>query len=647
MFCLHKTTHKATITKVRFTEDPIPFKPEKNTKPVLSHGESNRRKAFHSNPVETNKNQKIECYPKSESDEKIIKKALEENDFLKKVMSEDNVQLIVQAMQLKTVKPNEVIIKQGDKGNAIYISSKGTFEVIVNGETKVTFTDQRVFGELALINDAKRLSTVKALSEGAIWCLDRKTYQLIVALNNSNKEEDLFQFLQTVDKLNSKGADTLRVVANLLREAFFEADSKIVREGDPGQLFYIIRAGSVTVSKVNEGIIGKLHKGDCFGELALQNEDIRQATVTAEAPGVDCLTLNRFDFQNYFGDIKITDISVQKLKSINEVQPEYMDLPLKDLTILGILGTGGFGRVELAQSKKKKQLVFALKRIAKFTIVLEEKQQHAYNEKYIQLNSVSPFIIRLYRTYKTKKYIYFLMEPCLGGDLFGLLHRQKKLRFTNEETRFIVACVMEALFYLHVRGIIFRDLKPENVLVASNGYFKLADFGCAKKLDIDGARTYTFIGTIEYSTPEVIKGKGHNRAVDYWALGILIYELLVGRSPFFNDGPDYNKTFEKILKGIAFVKFPEHFDGCARTLVQKFCKPNPWNRLGMSKDGIAKIRGDKWFSDFNWTDLAECRMYSPFVPTLKGPTDLSHFPRQQRSSRPEPPDELSGWDKDL
>lgn len=159
---------------------------------------------------------------------------------------------------------------------------------------------------------------------------------------------------------------------------------------------------------------------------------------------------------------------------------------------------------------------------------------------------------RLFNTFRDKKYLYFLMEPCLGGDVWTVLQKNK---FFDEKTaRFMTACVIESFEYLHTRNMIYRDLKPENLMLDNRGYVKLVDFGFAKRIN-PSHKTWTFAGTPEYVAPEIILNKGHDRAVDYWALGVFIHELLVGKPPF--RGTDHMKTYTLILRGIDSIQFPQ------------------------------------------------------------------------------------------
>lgn len=197
----------------------------------------------------------------------------------------------------------------------------------------------------------------------------------------------------------------------------------------PGNKFYIIRAGKVTVTKENEGVVRQYKKGDCFGELALLHEDSRQATVTAEAPGVECLTLTRKDFLNNFEELesweKVKPTYKPQVRNSSVLSITEFDLDINDLKIRATIGVGGFGRVELVQHVKDKNQVFARKYLKKIDIVMQHQEEHVYNEKKVQKSCKSPFIVKLYKTYKDDKYIYFLMEACLGKFFWFFLLFQK------------------------------------------------------------------------------------------------------------------------------------------------------------------------------------------------------------------------------
>nr|XP_023020015.1 cGMP-dependent protein kinase, isozyme 1-like [Leptinotarsa decemlineata] len=586
---------------------------------------------------------KLPVHKKDPEDERLIRTAIENNEFLNKIISEQRIIDVIAAMYIRKVSSKEILIKQGDKGSHMYVSAKGKYQTIIKGKVVNEFDNVRVFGELAILYNAKRLATIRAVTSGMVWVLDSNVYQQIVIRHNIREQDETMNFLMNNEYLKVVGKDALQVVANLLKSEFFPTGKEIVRQGDKGHKFYIIRAGTVTITKDKEGVVGVYRKGDCFGELALLEEDCRQATVTADAPGVECLTLTRKEFIDHLGEIKnFKYIRVTPKDSIKPAAAEHGELNLLDLKIRKTLGVGGFGRVELVQHIKDESLVFALKYLKKVDVVAQCQEEHVYNEKTIQMACNSPFIVRLYRTFKDQKYIYFLMESCLGGDLWSMLQKQKNRRFEEKDARFICACVLEAFDYLHSRGVIFRDLKPENLLIALNGYIKLTDFGFAKKLS-GQSKTFTFAGTPEYVAPEIVLNRGHNRAVDYWAYGAFIFEMLTGRTPFRTDDSSHMRTYNKILSGIDNISFPTYVNLKARHLIEKLCQPVPSERLGMSKGGIQDIKNHKWYLGFDWPAFVKLQMPSPFKPKLSSPIDTKYFDQFKRDNDT-PPDELSGWD---
>jgi len=264
------------------------------------------------------------------------------------------------------------------------------------------------------------------------------------------------------------------------------------------------------------------------------------------------------------------------------------------------------------------------------------------NEKHIMSETHCDFVVRLHKTFKDNKYLYMLMEVCLGGELWTVL-RDRNV-FDDTTARFYVGCVVEALQYLHSRGIVYRDLKPENLLLDEQGYVKLVDFGFAKKVG-HGRKTWTFCGTPEYVAPEIILNRGHDVSSDLWSLGILMFELLTGSPPF--SGSDPMKTYNLILKGIDAIDFPRKISRNAQTMIKKLCREYPVERLGYGINGIKEIKKNKWFEGFNWEDLKKRTLKAPIVPTVSGYTDTSNFDSYPAEESGEPPDDLTGWDAEF
>lgn len=204
----------------------------------------------------------------------------------------------------------------------------------------------------------------------------------------------------------------------------------------------------------------------------------------------------------------------------------------------------------------------------------------------------------------------------MGGELFTTYERLR-LYGSEKHARFYVACTVEALAHLHERRVTYRDLKPENLLLDERGYCKLTDMGLAK---VTNGLTYTLVGTPDYMAPEVINQTGHGRPVDWWMLGVLTFELLVGRAPF--EAESDNERYEAVKRGIEAIVFPPSCRGDAAELVRKLCRHAPESR----PKAIA-VREHAWFRDFNWQSLRALSMDAPYKPRVRGPTDLGNFRR--------------------
>jgi cGMP-dependent protein kinase len=381
-------------------------------------------------------------------------------------------------------------------------------------------------------------------------------------------------------------------------------------------------------------------------------EDTREFSVQVDdSNGLSCLVLDRQTYNQFFVDSPQSNLkrqestklyrraqTQQQLLEDDEDELDFNNTRLSEFEIIGTLGIGGFGRVELVRNSKDLH-TYALKVLKKQHIVQTKQQDHVLNERNIMFDSKSKFICRLYKTFKDKKYLYLLLEVCLGGELWSILKDRGCLE--EYDTKFYTACVMEAFSYLHSKGIVYRDLKPENLILDGKGYCKLVDFGFAKKVGL-GKKTWTFCGTPEYVAPEVILNKGHDIAADYWSLGILIFELLSGNPPF--SGSDPMSTYNIILKGIEAVDFPRKIPKVTATLIKRLCKENTVDRIGYQRGGIKDIQKHKWFEGFSWEDLRLGNLEAPFVPNLKDNKDLSNFDTYPDDNGSEPEDDLTGWD---
>ncbi|KAL4492097.1 hypothetical protein ABPG73_003045 [Tetrahymena malaccensis] len=297
---------------------------------------------------------------------------------------------------------------------------------------------------------------------------------------------------------------------------------------------------------------------------------------------------------------------------------------LNQFNIYTTLGTGSFGRVKLAKLKGNEKDVFALKMMKKIEIVKLKQVEHIKSEKKILSQIKHPFLVELKGTFQDEIYIYMLFEFVSGGEIFSRL--RKEGRFSNDISLFYITEIYLALQYLHSQNIVYRDLKPENLLIDKEGHVKIADFGFAKIMD--SARTYTLCGTPEYLAPEIIQGAktGYGKSVDWWALGVLIFEMLSGHPPFYDCDP--MGIYQKIVNSV--INFPEFFSLRAKDLIRKLLNPNIENRLGCQDDGYS-IKNHKWFKGVNWDKIYHKQIPSPWMPQLKSIDDVSYFEKYPES----------------
>ncbi|RDA83016.1 hypothetical protein CP532_4400 [Ophiocordyceps camponoti-leonardi (nom. inval.)] len=298
---------------------------------------------------------------------------------------------------------------------------------------------------------------------------------------------------------------------------------------------------------------------------------------------------------------------------------------LGDFDLLRTLGTGSFGRVHLVQSKHN-QRYYAVKVLKKAQVVKMKQVEHTNDERRMLSHVKHPFLITLWGTFQDCRNLYMVMDFVEGGELFSLL--RKSGRFPNPVAKFYAAEVTLALEYLHSKNIIYRDLKPENLLLDRHGHIKITDFGFAKLVP---DKTWTLCGTPDYLAPEVVSNRGYNKSVDWWSLGILIYEMLCGYTPFWDSGSPM-RIYENILKGK--VKYPAYVNADAQNLLEGLITADLTKRLGNLYAGPQDIKGHPWFAEVTWDRLARKDIDAPYMPPVKGGEgDSSQFDKY-----PEDPD---------
>ncbi|KAG5679043.1 hypothetical protein PVAND_008643 [Polypedilum vanderplanki] len=315
---------------------------------------------------------------------------------------------------------------------------------------------------------------------------------------------------------------------------------------------------------------------------------------------------------------------------------QSMVMSLDSFRLLSVLGRGHFGKVILSQYRNTGEY-FAIKALKKGDIIARDEIESLLSEKRIfeVANTMRhPFLVNLFACFQTEQHVCFVMEYAAGGDLMMHIHTDV---FSEPRAVFYASCVVLGLQYLHENKIIYRDLKLDNLLLDTEGYVKIADFGLCKEGMGFGDRTGTFCGTPEFLAPEVLTETSYTRSVDWWGLGVLIFEMLVGESPF--PGDDEEEVFDSIVNDE--VRYPRFLSLEAIAIMRRLLRKNPERRLGSSERDAEDVKRQAFFRGISWDDLLLRKVKPPFVPTIRSMEDVSNFDEEFTSEKPQltPPKE--------
>ena len=443
---------------------------------------------------------------------------------------------IVQFFKFRFYSKQTEILKPGDsKCNRIIIP--------INGELYDSDGDKVICSKNTMLFDKEIYNGDKTELKSSIYC---SSFCLIAKAKTSDIEKRYKCSLKELIERSLK-IEQLKNVAlfkNLTKEKFDLLAKKIktekipngqnvITQGEEGTRFYIIKKGLINIY-VNKKYIRTMNENEYLGERALFFKEPRSATATAKG---DC--------EVYYLDKEDFEAVIEKnLKDylIDRIYLQDDTITLDQLTYLITLGSGSYGNVSLVKSAKK-NYYYAIKNISNKQILYNQLSSNLELEKSILLQIDHPFIVKLVKTLKDEKFIYFLMDYIRGKELFDVIRDIGVL--TKSQTLFYGASIMLAVRYLHQRKFVYRDIKPENIMVLENGYIKIIDFGTAKAIE---DKTETTMGTPHYMAPEMIFGKGYSFEVDYWAIACCMYEFICGGVPFGEDSEDTIEIYNAIKK---------------------------------------------------------------------------------------------------
>eukprot|EP00804_Cyclotella_cryptica_P025507 CCRYP_012002-RA/>CCRYP_012002-RA protein AED:0.06 eAED:0.06 QI:1626/0.88/0.9/1/1/0.9/10/1012/1142 len=553
-------------------------------------------------------------------------KELKKDVSVRTPCSDEELNELVDVFDYKEASSGSIIIRQGDDGDAFYVMEQGVIDVAEEGVHKTTIESICSFGEIALLYGCPRSATLRARQFCKLWYISRTAFRAITSRFKRLRLETKIESLKKVningkslnEVLSESEIDTLALAT--ITESY-KAGHVIIREGDPGDIFYMIDSGKVDVIIKARGDkpVATLTSGQFFGEQALLSNDVRMASCIASTDVV-CHILMRNDFILLLGDLQsLMEANYKRRSSANERPTEEeesekpkLEIDINDLEILKVLGIGAFGRVQLAKLKKPVEGLknddgyFALKCISKQSLKESGLEGHVYNETNIMTSLDHPFINRFYCEMEDDKHIYFLLEALTGGELCKRLREEK--RFPEPWGQFYSASVLFAFCHMHAMKIAYRDLKPENLVMDSAGYVKVVDFGLAKV--VEGGKTWTLCGTPAYLAPEIVLNDGHDWGVDYWALGVFLFEMTSGKEPFRSKNP--MEVYKQIVSG--HVEIPSFFSATLADLIRKLLNISKSKRLGRTMGGGGAVMQHRWYSGFDWDAHLEKRLKAPLQP---------------------------------
>ncbi|CAG9328872.1 unnamed protein product [Blepharisma stoltei] len=291
---------------------------------------------------------------------------------------------------------------------------------------------------------------------------------------------------------------------------------------------------------------------------------------------------------------------------------------IEDFTLLSVIGKGSYGKVLLVRKNNTGEML-AMKMLRKDFIARRNQIEHTRTERSVLERVNHPYIVKLKYAFQSPKKLYFVLEYCPGGELF--FHLSRAQRFDEPRATFYAACMVLAIEHLHSLNIVYRDLKPENILIDAEGYAKITDFGLSKENIVDNTGAQSFCGTPEYLAPEILAKQGHGKAVDWWSLGALIFEMLTGLPPFYTR--DREKLFNSILH--EDINFPSYLSNNAKDLLQRLFVKDPSQRLGCGPNDSEPIKSHPFFESINWGALLRKEMRPPFLPNLSNEHGLNNF----------------------
>ncbi|KAG8467851.1 hypothetical protein KFE25_006903 [Diacronema lutheri] len=579
---------------------------------------------------------KVAPTPKTAEEIQRISVAVKTN-FLFSHLNDAQRQELYLAMKRVEVKPGDVVIRQGDPGDWFYVVDSGVFVVTQRqdeaGKEKevhiFTYKNEggvhHCFGELALMYSKPRAATVTADTAGVLWAMARSSFRRVLMKSSA---QTLTKVLRSVDILRSLSTAQLQRLQDILTEVQYADGADIISQGDTGKEFYIIVEGAVVCTRKEDlsdesevpSELMRLKQYQYFGERALLHDAPRAATVTAVGP-TKCLSVERNAFEEVLGPLQSIideDAKVREKQAlVKQLETESVGLTatsLDDFGVLAVVKHGDVGDLAIVAKPAREAggapSYYAMRTLVKQRVVelaqmpLIQREHELMGQLSISTHGVAVELVSI----PTERAHYAIYKSILVTNLEAVMSEV----MSEDVSRFYVAAIAQALGAVHDASIVYRNVNPEYLFLDTGGYVQLLDFRLAKLLD---SKTFTTCGAPDYLAPEVVKGEGHGVAADWWALGVLLYEMLVGESPFKGKGE------MDMYMNITGHRFKAELRGAAElgrhtlALIDELLHPNPNRRMG-AKRGLEDLQAHMFFSDFDWVALASRHTKAPHLAVV-------------------------------
>lgn len=575
-------------------------------------------------------------------------------------LSQYEIDQLMLTPEVVMVPPGQTVVQQGTPVDALYLCKSGTLcsaddlgnecarPGVAVGEHGLLLPHGEATWPTTLCAMGATPATLLRISRVAL--VEKLGCELWQAVRHAATRATI----RSIQLLSVLDDEEVELLVRSLRESTVGEGAQIVREGELSTDFYIIVEGSVRITReqtaadavkaaargdaadASDGkvvLCERLGAGSYFGEMALLEKKPRAATVTATSARVTLLSLDEPSFAEVMGGPMQSIIArAAAARDRKAARAELARVKREELVSLGVLGKGQCSRVELVQHRVNGS-VFALKVLNKLRLVATDQAQKVMTELEIVRGCDHPLLCTLVGAFESEKEVSMLLEVAMGGELFSLISKSQQ-GLSTEHARFYAASIACVFAYLHHKKVLYRDLKPENVVIDAKGYIKLVDFGFAKQLKTAASRTWTLCGTPQYLAPEIITSQGHGLPVDWWTLGVLTYEMMTGGVPF--DADDAMKIYKAILKGR--VAYPKRIRQAPKDFVGRLLALDPSKRLGASKRGSDDVASHAFLRGMPLQAIERREVSPPHVPTIAHPTDTSNFET--------PPDDDGGDDDD-